>query len=55
MILLSNSDDGPETTIDIAKQRGGQTGEFVMRLDGPRFQFVPEETAVSWAENTFRN
>ena len=48
VVLLSKSDDGPDTTIDIAKQRGGQTGEFVMRLDGPRFQFVPDGPEDYW-------
>jgi len=51
VILLSKSDDGPETTIDIAKQRGGSQGEIIMRLDGPRFQFVPNGPDVAWAEN----
>ena len=50
VILLSKSEDGPETTIDIAKQRGGQTGEFTMRLDGPHFRFVPDEESYTWAE-----
>lgn len=48
VILLSKSDDGPETTIDIAKQRGGSLGEVVMRLDGPRFQFVPDGPDEYW-------
>jgi len=48
VILLSKSDDGPETTIDIAKQRGGSPGEVVMRLDGPRFQFVPDGPDDYW-------
>jgi replicative DNA helicase len=48
VILLSKSDDGPETTIDIAKQRGGSLGEVVMRLDGPRFQFVPDGPEDYW-------
>ena len=52
VILLSKSDDGPDTTIDVAKQRGGQTGEFVMRLDGPRFQFIAEESSTAWAEKS---
>ena len=48
VILLSKSDDGPETTIDIAKQRGGSLGEVVMRLDGPRFQFVQDAPEDYW-------
>lgn len=43
VILLSKSDDGPEMIVDIAKQRGGGTGEIVMRLDGPKFQFVVDD------------
>lgn len=50
VILLSKSDDGPDTTIDIAKQRGGQTGELTMRLDGPNFRFVGAEESYEWAE-----
>jgi replicative DNA helicase len=50
VILLSKSEDGPETTIDIAKQRGGQTGEFTMRLDGPHFRFVADDENYDWAE-----
>jgi len=50
VILLSKSEDGPETTIDIAKQRGGQTGEFTMRLDGPHFRFVADDENYTWAE-----
>jgi replicative DNA helicase len=48
VILLSKSDDGPETTIDIAKQRGGSLGEVVMRLDGPRFEFIPDGPEEYW-------
>jgi replicative DNA helicase len=50
VILLSKSDDGPDTTIDIAKQRGGQTGEFTITLDGPNFRFVESESRYEWAE-----
>jgi replicative DNA helicase len=39
VILLSNGDDGPDTTVDIAKHRGGARSEIQMRLDGPRFRF----------------
>jgi len=39
VILLSKGDDDDETTIDVAKHRGGPTGEIKMRLNGPRFVF----------------
>ena len=51
VILLSKSDDGPDTTIDIAKQRGGQTGELTMRLDGPNFRFIGSEESYDWTGN----
>lgn len=50
VILLSKSDDGPDTLLDIAKQRGGASSEFTMRLDGPNFRFVEAEQGYEWAE-----
>ena len=55
MLLLSASDDGPETLLQVAKQRGGGTGEITLKLDGPRFRFSQEETATDWAERRFGN
>lgn len=48
VILLSKSDDGPETVIDVAKQRGGSLGEITMTLDGPRFRFLGQEDRYEW-------
>jgi replicative DNA helicase len=53
VLLLSASDDGPETLLQVAKQRGGGTGEITLKLDGPRFKFNQEETATDWAERRF--
>ena len=39
VVLLSKAEDDDETTIDVAKHRGGPTGEIKMKLDGPRFVF----------------
>jgi replicative DNA helicase len=39
VILLSNDDTTSDTLIQIAKQRGGATSEFTMRLNGPQFRF----------------
>lgn len=39
VLLLSKSDDGPESVIDVAKHRGGATGEITMRLEGAKFRF----------------
>ena len=39
VILLSKSEDDEETLIDIAKHRGGPTGEIRMNLNGPKFRF----------------
>ena len=39
VLLLSKSDDGPESIIDVAKQRGGSTGEITMRMNGAKFRF----------------
>lgn len=39
VILLSKSEDDEETLIDIAKHRGGPTGEVRMLLNGPSFRF----------------
>jgi replicative DNA helicase len=55
VLLLSASDDGPETLLQVAKQRGGGTGEITLKLDGPRFKFNQEETATDWAERRFGN
>jgi replicative DNA helicase len=51
VLLLSASDDGPETLLQVAKQRGGGTGEITLKLDGPRFKFTEGETSYGWAEN----
>ena len=50
VLLLSASDDGPETLLQVAKQRGGRTGEITLKLDGPKFRFDVEETSYGWAE-----
>lgn len=55
VLLLSASDDGPETLLQVAKQRGGGTAEITLKLDGPRFKFSQEETAADWAERRFGN
>ncbi len=55
VLLLSASDDGPETLLQVAKQRGGGTGEITLKLDGPRFKFNQEDTATDWAESRFGN
>ena len=39
VILLSKGEEDDETTIDVAKHRGGPTGEIKMKLVGPLFQF----------------
>lgn len=51
VLLLSASDDGPETLLQVAKQRGGGTGEIELQLDGPRFVFNETGESYSWAEN----
>lgn len=51
VLLLSASDDGPETLLQVAKQRGGGTGEITLTLDGPRFKFMEGDTSYGWAEN----
>lgn len=43
VLLLSASDDGPETLLQVAKQRGGRTGEITLKLDGPKFRFEQEQ------------
>jgi replicative DNA helicase len=53
VLLLSASDDGPETLLQVAKQRGGRTGEITLKLDGPRFRFEVEQSSVDWAEKRF--
>jgi replicative DNA helicase len=55
VLLLSASDDGPETLLQIAKQRGGRTGEITLKLDGPRFRFDSNEPDYSHFENRFGN
>ncbi|TXH43696.1 MAG: hypothetical protein E6Q97_33770 [Desulfurellales bacterium] len=55
VLLLSASDDGPETLLQVAKQRGGGTGEITLKLDGPRFAFTTEESAYSYFERRFGN
>lgn len=50
VLLLSASDDGPETLLQVAKQRGGGTGEITLTLDGPKFHFSAEDTSYAWAE-----
>lgn len=50
VILLSASDDGPETLLQVAKQRGGRTKEINLTLDGPRFRFSEEQAGYEWAE-----
>jgi replicative DNA helicase len=55
VLLLSASDDGPETLLQIAKQRGGRTGEITLKLDGPRFRFDANEPDYSHFENRFGN
>ena len=55
MLLLSASDDGPETLLQVAKQRGGRTGEITLKLDGPRFMFEAEASSTDWAERRFGN
>ena len=50
VLLLSASDDGPETLLQVAKQRGGGTGEITLKLDGPKFFFTAEETSYGWTE-----
>jgi replicative DNA helicase len=39
VLLLHRDDESDDTTIGIAKHRGGATGEVVMRLNGPQFRF----------------
>jgi len=39
VILLSKSDNDEATLLDVAKHRGGPTGEIRMNLNGPKFQF----------------
>lgn len=51
VLLLSAGDDGPETLLQVAKQRGGGTGEIELQLDGPRFVFNEAGESYSWAEN----
>ena len=50
VILLSKSEDGPESLIDVAKQRGGRTQEITMQLDGPRFVFNDHQEDYSWVK-----
>ena len=42
VVLLSKSEEGPESLVDVAKQRGGGTGEITMRLIGSEFRFQEE-------------
>lgn len=42
VVLLSKSEDSPDSVVDIAKQRGGGTGEITMRLIGAEFRFEEE-------------
>jgi replicative DNA helicase len=39
VLLLSRSEEGPESTIDVAKHRGGATGEITMQMNGAQFRF----------------
>ena len=50
VLLLSASDDGPETLLQVAKQRGGRTGEITLKLDGPKFRFEQEQTSYGYFE-----
>lgn len=52
VLLLSASDDGPETLLQVAKQRGGGTGEIQLQLDGPRFSFneLHGGQSLDWVE-----
>jgi replicative DNA helicase len=50
VLLLSASDDGPETLLQVAKQRGGGTGDITLKLDGPLFKFDAEEPVYSWVD-----
>jgi len=39
VLLLSKDDDSNETNVEIAKHRGGSTGELSLTLNGPLFRF----------------
>jgi len=51
VLLLSASDDGPETLLQVAKQRGGRTGEITLKLDGPKFRFEAERSQYEYFES----
>lgn len=39
VVLLSKDDESNDTLLEIAKHRGGATGEITMQLNGPMFRF----------------
>ena len=44
VILLSKDEESNDTLIDIAKHRGGATGDFVLQLAGARFEFTESDS-----------
>ena len=50
VMLLHKSDTSNETTVDIAKHRGGMTGEVVLELHGAKYTFVDASESYEWAD-----
>ena len=44
VILLSKDEESNDTLIDIAKHRGGATGDFVLQLAGAKFEFTESDS-----------